>query len=86
MHLGFCRRGRREDEPLRVVFVGQAVERKGLPVLLRAFEALREQIPATLTLVGAVDAGAGNNLTLTTTGTGHGIVLGRNAVTAATGT
>jgi phosphatidylinositol alpha-mannosyltransferase len=41
------------DEPLRILFVGQAVERKGLPVLLRAFEALREQIPATLTLVGA---------------------------------
>ena len=27
--------------------------RKGLPVLLSAFEALREQVPATLTLVGA---------------------------------
>ncbi|HXC46594.1 MAG TPA: lysylphosphatidylglycerol synthase domain-containing protein [Solirubrobacteraceae bacterium] len=40
-------------EPLRILFIGQAVERKGLPVLLRAFEALREQIPATLTLVGA---------------------------------
>ncbi len=40
-------------EPLRILFVGQAVERKGLPVLLRAFEALRDQIPATLTLVGA---------------------------------
>ncbi|HUN78295.1 MAG TPA: glycosyltransferase family 4 protein, partial [Solirubrobacteraceae bacterium] len=39
-------------EPLRVLFIGQAVERKGLPVLLRAFEALREQLPATLTLVG----------------------------------
>jgi phosphatidyl-myo-inositol alpha-mannosyltransferase len=39
--------------PLRVLFVGQAVERKGLPVLLRAFEALREHVPATLTLVGA---------------------------------
>ena len=38
---------------LRIVFVGQAVERKGLPVLLRAFEALRDHIPATLTLVGA---------------------------------
>jgi phosphatidyl-myo-inositol alpha-mannosyltransferase len=42
-----------EPGPLRIVFVGQAVERKGLPVLLRAFEALRDQIPATLTLVGA---------------------------------
>ncbi len=39
--------------PLRILFIGQAVERKGLPVLLSAFEALREHIPATLTLVGA---------------------------------
>jgi phosphatidyl-myo-inositol alpha-mannosyltransferase len=39
--------------PLRIVFVGQVVERKGLPVLLRAFEALREHIPATLEVVGA---------------------------------
>jgi phosphatidylinositol alpha-mannosyltransferase len=39
--------------PLRILFIGQAVERKGLPVLLRAFEALRDHIPATLTLVGA---------------------------------
>ena len=31
-------------------FVGQAVERKGLPVLLRAFEALRGQVPAELTV------------------------------------
>jgi phosphatidylinositol alpha-mannosyltransferase len=38
---------------LRILFIGQAVERKGLPVLLRAFEALREHLPATLTLVGA---------------------------------
>ena len=42
-----------DHQPLRILFIGQAVERKGLPVLLRAFEALREQIPATLTLVGA---------------------------------
>jgi phosphatidyl-myo-inositol alpha-mannosyltransferase len=39
--------------PLRVAFVGQAVERKGLPVLLRAFEALREHVPAELTIIGA---------------------------------
>jgi phosphatidylinositol alpha-mannosyltransferase len=45
--------GEQEREPLRILFIGQAVERKGLPVLLRAFEALREQVPATLTLVGA---------------------------------
>jgi phosphatidyl-myo-inositol alpha-mannosyltransferase len=43
-------------EPLRILFVGQAVERKGLPFLLQAFEALRDQIPATLTLVGAGQA------------------------------
>ena len=42
-----------EGEELRILFIGQAVERKGLPVLLRAFEALREHVPATLTLVGA---------------------------------
>ncbi|MCL2770241.1 MAG: glycosyltransferase family 4 protein, partial [Solirubrobacterales bacterium] len=45
--------GRARGGPLRILFVGQAVERKGLPVLLRAFEALRDQVPATLTLVGA---------------------------------
>jgi phosphatidylinositol alpha-mannosyltransferase len=44
---------RAAGEPLRVAFVGQAVERKGLPVLLRAFEALRAQVPAELTIVGA---------------------------------
>ncbi len=43
----------RAQRPLEIVFVGQAVERKGLPVLLRAFEALRAQVPAHLTLVGA---------------------------------
>jgi phosphatidyl-myo-inositol alpha-mannosyltransferase len=42
-----------DGEPLRILFIGQAVERKGLPLLLRAFEALREHVPATLTLVGA---------------------------------
>ena len=41
------------DDELHVVFIGQAVERKGLPVLLRAFEALREHVPARLTIVGA---------------------------------
>ena len=46
-------RRRMPGEPLRIVFVGQAVERKGLPVLLRAFEALRGQVPAELTIVGA---------------------------------
>jgi phosphatidyl-myo-inositol alpha-mannosyltransferase len=41
------------DAPLRILFIGQAVERKGLPILLSAFEALRDHVPATLTLVGA---------------------------------
>ena len=41
------------DRPLRLAFVGQAVERKGLPVLLRAFEALREHVPVELVIVGA---------------------------------
>src|SRR3954447_14614774 len=44
---------RAPGDPLRIVFVGQAVERKGLPVLLRAFEALRGQVPAELTIIGA---------------------------------
>ncbi len=43
----------RSGDQLQILFIGQAVERKGLPVLLRAFEALREHVPATLTLVGA---------------------------------
>jgi phosphatidylinositol alpha-mannosyltransferase len=46
-------RRRAPGEPLRIVFVGQAVERKGLPVLLRAFEALRSQVAVELTIVGA---------------------------------
>ncbi len=41
------------ERPLQIAFVGQAVERKGLPVLLRAFEALREHVPAELKIVGA---------------------------------
>ncbi len=40
------------DAPLRIAFVGQSVERKGLPILLRAFEALREHVAVELTLVG----------------------------------
>jgi phosphatidylinositol alpha-mannosyltransferase len=46
---------RRRDPgaPLRLAFVGQAVDRKGLPVLLRAFEAVRARVPAELTIVGA---------------------------------
>ncbi|HET9719457.1 MAG TPA: glycosyltransferase [Solirubrobacteraceae bacterium] len=43
---------RGNEDMLRLVFVGQAVERKGLPLLLRAFEALREHIPTELTVIG----------------------------------
>jgi phosphatidylinositol alpha-mannosyltransferase len=41
-----------DPAPLKIVFVGQAVERKGLPLLLRAFEALREHIPTELSVIG----------------------------------
>jgi phosphatidyl-myo-inositol alpha-mannosyltransferase len=41
------------DDTLKILFVGQAVERKGLPLLLRAFEALREHIPTELTVIGS---------------------------------
>jgi len=41
-----------QDGPLKILFVGQAVERKGLSLLLRAFEALREHVPAELTVIG----------------------------------
>ena len=41
-----------EQQPLRLAFVGQAVERKGLPVALRAFEALREHVPVTFDVIG----------------------------------
>ena len=44
-------RSRRADE-LRLLFVGRPEERKGLPVLLNAFEALVEHEPTTLTVVG----------------------------------
>src|ERR1700733_1837362 len=43
---------RPSSEVLRIVFVGQSVERKGLPLLLHAFEALREHIPTELTVIG----------------------------------
>src|SRR5436305_3339573 len=43
---------RRQGDQLRIVFVGQAVDRKGLPLLLRAFEALRDHIPTQLTVIG----------------------------------
>jgi phosphatidylinositol alpha-mannosyltransferase len=44
--------GAATEDLLRIVFVGQSVERKGLPLLLRAFEALREHIPTELTVIG----------------------------------
>jgi phosphatidylinositol alpha-mannosyltransferase len=49
-------RVRAPGEPLEIAFVGQAVERKGLPVLLRAFEAVREQVPVRLSMIGVDEA------------------------------
>ncbi len=42
-----------ESDELRVLFVGRSEERKGLPVLLKAFEGLIEHVPARLTLIGS---------------------------------
>lgn len=41
------------SEELRLAFVGRPEERKGLPVLLSAFEALVEHVPARLVVIGA---------------------------------
>jgi phosphatidylinositol alpha-mannosyltransferase len=60
--------------PLRLLFVGQAVERKGLPVALRAFEALREHIPARLDLVGVEQSEIGALLLDPAGVTAHGKV------------
>ena len=38
---------------LRLLFVGRPEERKGLPILLTAFDALIEHVPARLTVIGA---------------------------------
>ena len=46
----------------RVAFVGRPEERKGLPVLLKAFEALIEHVPARLTVVGATESQVGRYL------------------------
>jgi phosphatidyl-myo-inositol alpha-mannosyltransferase len=42
-----------ESEELRILFVGRPEERKGLPVLLTAFNALVEHVPSRLTVIGA---------------------------------
>jgi phosphatidyl-myo-inositol alpha-mannosyltransferase len=44
---------RPQSDELRLLFVGRAEERKGLPVLLSAFQALVEHVPSHLTVVGA---------------------------------
>jgi phosphatidyl-myo-inositol alpha-mannosyltransferase len=44
------------SDEFRILFVGRADERKGLPVLLSAFSALREHVPARLQLIGASTA------------------------------
>jgi phosphatidylinositol alpha-mannosyltransferase len=38
---------------LRILFVGRPEERKGLPILLTAFDALVEHVPSRLTVIGA---------------------------------
>jgi phosphatidyl-myo-inositol alpha-mannosyltransferase len=42
-------------EELRLVFVGRPEERKGLPILVRAFEELVRHLPSRLTVIGADD-------------------------------
>ena len=42
-----------QTDHLRALFVGRPDERKGLPVLLRAFSALVDHVPARLSIVGA---------------------------------
>jgi phosphatidyl-myo-inositol alpha-mannosyltransferase len=41
------------SDELRLLFVGRAEERKGLPVLLAAFQALVEHVPSRLTVIGS---------------------------------
>jgi len=41
------------SDELRVLFIGRPEERKGLPVLLQAFEGLVEHVPARLTVIGS---------------------------------
>jgi len=40
-------------EDLKILFVGRPEERKGLPILLTAFNALVEHVPCKLTVIGA---------------------------------
>jgi phosphatidylinositol alpha-mannosyltransferase len=42
-----------EDDALRLVFIGRPEERKGLPVLLTAFEGLAELVDSRLVVIGA---------------------------------
>ena len=51
-----------DSNELRLLFVGRAEERKGLPVLLRAFEALVEHVPARLVVVGTAPEDIVRNL------------------------
>jgi phosphatidylinositol alpha-mannosyltransferase len=43
---------RRPDEEMRLVCIGRTDERKGVPILLTAFSALIEHVPARLSLIG----------------------------------
>ncbi len=51
-----------EADELRLIFVGRPEERKGLPVLLTAFEALIEHEDARLTVIGADRADVARHL------------------------
>ena len=54
LNAAHARAGARPDGPLQLLFLGRAEERKGLPVLLRAFEGLRGVgVDARLTVAGA---------------------------------
>ena len=43
------------SDELRIAFVGRPEERKGLPILLTAFDALVEHVPCRLTVIGATE-------------------------------
>ncbi|HYQ79276.1 MAG TPA: glycosyltransferase [Solirubrobacterales bacterium] len=43
---------KRADGELRILFVGRSEERKGLPILLTAFNALVEHVPCRLSVIG----------------------------------